>query len=192
MAPETAFGVPTRWERDPDRVAVMLPGAAYVPARPLLHFARKVLVRYGWSVQEIWWESPETRDPDEMAHWVIERARAALDAEGDARRVLLVAKSLGSFAAPVVAERGLPAIWLTPLLRYAHVVDALRSSREPALLVGGGADRSWDVETAGTTGHEYVEIPGADHGLEGEGPVESARMLAEVTAAMDRFVAGLG
>ena len=94
--------------------------------------------------------------------------------------------------APVAAERGLPGIWLTPLLRYAHVADALRSNREPALLVGGGADRSWDVETAGTTGHEHVEIPGADHGLEGTDPVESARMPVEVAAAMDRFVAGLG
>ncbi|NJP92534.1 alpha/beta hydrolase [Nonomuraea sp. FMUSA5-5] len=192
MAPETVFGVPTRWERDSDKVAVLLPGAAYVPARPLLHFARTVLVRRGWSVQEIWWETPETRDQDEMAAWVLEQARAALDAEGDVPRVLLVAKSLGSFAAPLVAERGLPAIWLTPLLRYTLVADALRRSREPALLVGGGADRSWDGKTAVATGHEYVEIPGADHGLEGEDAVESARMLVDATTAMDRFVAALG
>ncbi|MCK2217674.1 hypothetical protein MF672_028345 [Actinomadura sp. ATCC 31491] len=98
MAPDTVFGIPTRAEGDPERVAVLLPGAGYVPARPLLHFARAVLVQHGWTVQEIWWEAPATRDPDELGGWVAGQARAALDAERDARRLLVVAKSLATFA----------------------------------------------------------------------------------------------
>src|SRR5690606_24689889 len=47
---------------------------------------------------------------------------------GRRRRPLVVAKSLGSFAAPVVAARGLPAIWLTPLLGQETVVAALRAA----------------------------------------------------------------
>ncbi|MEW9549593.1 alpha/beta fold hydrolase [Nonomuraea sp. NPDC050783] len=190
MAPEAVFGVPTRHEGDPERVAVLLPGAGYVPARPLLHYARTVLARHGWSVQEVWWQAPETEDVVERSRWVAGQARAALDRER-AGRLLLVGKSLGTFAAPVAAERGLPAIWLTPLLGYDVVVAGLRGTPAPALLVGGTADRSWDGDVARGLGHEYVEIPGADHGLEGGDPVESARMLADVTAAMNRFVGGL-
>ncbi|MFG1705131.1 alpha/beta hydrolase [Nonomuraea sp. M3C6] len=190
MAPERIFGFPTRFEGDPDRVAVLLPGGGYMPARPLLHYARAVLKQHGWSVQEIWWEPPTTPGIEDRAEWVLDQARRALDAE-KAQQLLLVGKSLGTFAAPLAAERGLPAIWLTPLLTMETVVEGLRRSEAPTLLVGGTADRLWDSETARTLDHPYVEIPGADHGLETGDPVESVEMLKEVTTAMSRFVAGL-
>ncbi|MCK2217673.1 hypothetical protein MF672_028340 [Actinomadura sp. ATCC 31491] len=83
------------------------------------------------------------------------------------------------------------------MLRYEPVVAGLRRNPEPALLVGGGADGSWDGDVAREltrqpgVRREYVEIPGANHGLEGGGPVRSARMLADVVVAMDRFAGTL-
>ena len=192
MAAETIFGFPTRHEGDPDRVAVLLPGGGYMPARPLLHFARAVLVRHGWSVQEIWWEPPPTSwNMDEREKWVLDRARQAVDAE-QADRVLLVGKSLGTLAAPLAADRGLPAIWFTPLITLGGVLEALRRSAAPTLLVGGTHDRWWDGAAVRTLDHQYVEIPGADHGLElGDDPVGSVQILKDVTAAVSRFVEGL-
>ncbi|MGV9387128.1 hypothetical protein ACWDRB_65915 [Nonomuraea sp. NPDC003707] len=191
MVPERIFGAATRHDGDPDRVAVLLPGRGYVPARPLLHFAGAVLRRHGWSVREVWWQSPATQDAGELAGWVMEQARQALDGER-AERLLLVGKSLGTFAAPLAAERGLPAIWLTPLLRHEAVVEALRRTGAPTVLVGGSADKLWDGEAARGLGHPYLEVPGADHGLEAfEDPVRSVEILRDVTAEMDRFVAGL-
>ncbi|GAA3226950.1 hypothetical protein [Nonomuraea helvata] len=191
MVPETVFGVPTRHEGDPERVAVLLPGGAYVPARPLLHFARVVLVQHGWTVQEVWWEPPAGDVFAEREAWAVERAREAVAAES-AAQVLLVGKSLGTLAAPIAAERGLPAIWLTPLVTFDSVVGALRRSEAPTLLVGGTADKSWDGEVARGLGHPYLEVPDANHGMEIFGdPVASARALTDVTEAMHRFVAGL-
>ncbi|WP_433431618.1 hypothetical protein [Nonomuraea sp. CA-141351] len=191
MAPETVLGVPTRHEGDPDRVAILLPGASYVPARPLLHFARVVLAHHGWTVQEVWWEPPTADTMAGREAWVVERAREAVEAES-AGQVLVVGKSLGTLAAPLAAERGLPAIWLTPLLTVESVVGALRRSKAPTLLVGGAADKLWDGEVARGLGHPYLEVPDADHGMEIFGdPVASARVLKDVTEAMDRFVAGL-
>ncbi|SDK89888.1 hypothetical protein SAMN05421869_12018 [Nonomuraea jiangxiensis] len=158
----------------------------YVPARPLLHFARGILVRRGWTVREVWWQPPADPATDWEA-WVMDQARSALDGV-QARHVLLVGKSLGACAAPLAAERGLPAIWLTPLLGREGVVAALRRSQAPTLLVGGTADRSWDGELVRSLAHPYVEIPGAHHGLETDDPVESVEMLKQVTAAMSRFV----
>ncbi|MFI7635239.1 hypothetical protein [Nonomuraea sp. NPDC049400] len=191
MVPAKVCGVPTRHEGDPDRVAVLLPGAAYVPARPLLHFARAVLAHHGWTVQEVWWEPPAGGALAEREAWVVERAREAVEAES-AGQVLLVGKSLGSLAAPFAAERGLPAIWLTPLLTMESVIGALRRSEAPTLLVGGAADKAWDGEVARGLGHPYLEVPDADHGMEIFGdPVASAQVLTDVTEAMHRFVAGL-
>jgi hypothetical protein len=57
---------------------------------------------------------------------------------------VMIGKSLGSLAAPVVADRGLAAIWFTPLLTDEPTVAALRRATGPCLLVGGTADQFWD------------------------------------------------
>lgn len=192
MATQALFGGPTRHEADPDRVAVILPGAGYTAARPLLHYARAVLAHHDWSVQEVWWTHPHELDWAETIAWVGEQARRALDAE-TAARPLLVGKSLGSLAAPVAADRGLPAIWLTPLLSRPEVREALGRATAPTLLVGGTADGTWHGDAARALGHPYVEVTGADHGLEQpDDPLKSVENLGVVTAGMSEFLAGLG
>ncbi|GAA2386723.1 hypothetical protein Cme02nite_67890 [Catellatospora methionotrophica] len=180
-----------RHHGDPDRVAIILPGGGYTPARPLLHLARVVLAHHGWSVQELWWTPPDTGDLDERATWVVGQAVAAVEAES-AKRVMLVGKSLGSLAAPVAAERGLPAIWFTPLLFHPTVVDALGATEAPTQLIGGGGDHSWDPRLADDLGLPCLELPGADHALENaDDPVRSAENLVRVTRCLHGFVGGL-
>ncbi|MFC7244591.1 alpha/beta hydrolase [Catellatospora aurea] len=182
---------PDRHQADPDRLAIILPGGGYTPARPLLHLARNVLAHHGWSVRELWWTPPATIDMDERAAWVVAQAVAAVEAES-AKRIMLVGKSLGTFAAPVAAERGLPAIWLTPLLFHSSVVDALGATEAPTQLIGGTGDHSWDPRLADDLGLACLELPGADHALEHpDDPVRSAENLVRVTRCMHGFVAGL-
>ena len=183
VSPET-----TRYDGDPGRVAIILPGVRYTPAAPLLHYARAVLLARGWTVQEIWWGDAPSQGREE---WVGEHASTALAWE-NAEELLLVGKSLGTLAAPVAAERGLPAVWLTPLLTEPAVVDALTRASRPRLLVGGTADPLWHAAAARRTGAELLEVPGADHGMEVDSdPVRSVEILREVTVAMERFVGGL-
>jgi hypothetical protein len=188
---ERAPSLPTRLEGDPDRVVLLLPGNGYSPARPLLHFARAVFARHGWTTQEVWWPMPAPVPPERFRAYANEHAGAALARE-TAARVAVVGKSLGSFAAATVADRGLPAIWLTPLLHQPEVVADLRRSHAPTLLLGGLADRSWIPSVARELEHRYVEFADADHGLEtDDDPVNSAEILKRATAAMDAFVAKL-
>jgi hypothetical protein len=183
VSPET-----TRYDGDPGRVAIILPGVRYTPAAPLLHYARAVLLARGWTVQEIWWGDAPGQG---RAEWVREHTLTALARE-NAQELLLVGKSLGTLAAPVAAERGLPAVWLTPLLTEPAVVDALTRASRPRLLVGGTADPLWQGDVARRTGADLLEVPGADHGMEVDSdPVRSAEILREVTVAMERFVGGL-
>ncbi|NRQ34117.1 alpha/beta hydrolase [Nonomuraea sp. NN258] len=189
MYPETVHGWPTRAERDPDRVALLFHGRFCVPARPLIQFAAQVLGKHGWTTQEVWWEPPAQPEDDDPA-WVHDQVGAALAAES-ASTLLLLGKSLSSLAAPLAAERGLPAIWLTPLLHRPLVVEGLARAKAPALLVGGTADPSWRPGTIRDLPLEVLELPNADHGLGTDDPIESAAMLRRVTAAVDAFAGGL-
>jgi pimeloyl-ACP methyl ester carboxylesterase len=181
----------TRYDADPDRVAIVLPGANYPPAGPLLHFARLVLVRRGWTVQELWWNAPVWTDRATAVAWVRARAADALARE-HAPRKLLVGKSLGSMAAGLAADQGLPAVWFTPLLTDSDVAAALQRRTAPVLLAGGTADRLWNSDTARDLDAEILEIPGADHALETpDDPLGSVEILGRVVVALEEFVVQL-
>jgi len=190
---------PERVERATDRVALLIPGEFYPPERPLLHFARAVFARYGWTTQEVRWpERPPQRDGQELHVWFA-RLRSFVNAHvgrildrETAPRIALAGKSMGAFAAALAADRNLPGMWLTPVLRDSELPGDLRRSAAPFLLVGGTADPCWDPAAARGFGQPVYEAPGADHGMEiADDPVRSAEVLRQVTIAMDAHVRGL-
>jgi hypothetical protein len=180
-------------EGPPVGTAVIVPGRAYPPAAPLSFFAGFVLLRHGWSVRQVWWDPPPYGSDEETLAWVRGEVEPALPASG---RVLLLGKSLGTWAAPVAAERGLPAVWLTPILEVAAITDAIAANPAPQLLVGGTADDFWDGAVArGLAGRgcAVLEIPEADHILMVPGdPVRGVEVHAEVMRTLDVWLAGLG
>ena len=169
------------------RVAVLLPGAIYSPNHPVLYYAREVLQAQGWSVEEVWW------NPEELASEgaLISKAKAAFDRVAD-QNPLVVGKSLGSLALPLVAQRSWPAIWLTPLLNRPELIAALKIVTSKTLLVGGTADDFWNSAVATSSGHQVLEMPGADHALEIPGdPLASVGLLSELVTIMKVFVGSL-
>ena len=167
---------------------MLAPGARYSVQAPLLWFAAAVARGHGTGVLGLLDEPPAHVDPFE---WARECVRAALDLEPAAKQ-LVIGKSLASAATGLVAERGLPAVWLTPLLDRDFVVEGLLRVTAPTLLIGGGADPTWRpaVLEARPSQVELLELPDADHGLELPGdPVASIDGLARVVAAVERFVA---
>jgi len=175
------------FDGDSERVAILLPGAAYVPAAPLLWYAREVLQAEAWTVLQVW----DTWDRSDDAHqWVAERFEAALEYVGQAPSRLIVAKSLTSLAIPAAAERDLPGVWLTPLLNRPDVRAGLEASNAPTLAVGGTADETWDSRfVANLTNLEVLEIDGADHTLQHPGdPAASIGALLLVVERIRRFV----
>lgn len=173
---------------EPIGLAVLLPGRHYRPDQPLLHFTTGVLRDRGWRVRQVWWE-PEQLDLDATAAWAGEELAAAVgDHDGP---VLVVAQSLGTFAAPYAADRQWPAIWLAPVLLAESVVDGIRRNEAEQLLVGGTADdiAGWDSELTDDLPADVLEIAGADHLLEIPGhAVASAALLGELMDAVDDWV----
>jgi hypothetical protein len=173
---------------DPGRCAVVLPGVAYFSQAPLLWFAREAAAARGWSALELTERAP--RDEDPFA-WMRARATRAMDA-AEADTVAVIGKSLASGAAPLVADRGLPAVWLTPLLNRPEVARALEAATAPALLVGSPADPTWGEGTVPER-LEVLELPGLDHSLQVDGdPLASLDVLRRVTERIGEFFGRIG
>jgi hypothetical protein len=173
-----------RHEGDPSRCAVILPGVRYFSQAPLLWFAREAARAGGWSVVEVDERAPADQEP---FAWMREQAKRALEAASDAELTVVIGKSLGSAAAPLV--RG-PAVWLTPLLTQEAIVEALRTTEAPTLLVGSPDDPTWgEGAVPGNEALEVLELHGLDHSLQVSGdPRASLDALARVTERVGAFL----
>jgi hypothetical protein len=147
---------------DPERTAIVLPGA-WLAGMPVHAYAIEGLISVGWRAVLVWDEFLDrSQDP---LQWVRARVDAAVEYARDAKRFIVVGKSLSTRAAGAAADRGWPAVWLTPLLNDAEVVAMIRRRTAPALLIGGTADQSWDGGLARELSDDVLELDGADHGL---------------------------
>ncbi|GAB3654564.1 alpha/beta hydrolase [Glycomyces tarimensis] len=174
------------------RQALLLPGRNYGVQGPLLMFAHVALQSRGAHTYPVEWKHPErlTVDAQTMVDGVCEQVEGVLDLVHNDDPPLLVGKSLGSAAAALAAHHGLPAIWLTPLLQDYPIVQALRRTTAPYLLIGGTADAAWNSALARELPGEVCEIPGADHGMfvPGRPLVASAHALADIVEAIETFI----
>ncbi|WP_432485420.1 alpha/beta hydrolase [Kineococcus esterisolvens] len=177
MAPQRALLDVSTHDGDGERAATVLPGRGYTCDAPLLHHVRLLLRTRGWSVRTVRWRTPPA--PEQLLHLAPE----LLDAV-QARQHLVVAKSLSTRILPLAVQRGLPGIWLTPLLREPDLCRAAGRATAPTLLVGGSADPYWDAAAARQSGQRVLEVAGADHSMEVPGDVgASMQSLQAVLAA---------
>lgn len=161
------------------------------PSTPLLFYAAAAAEARGAEV-DLWeWRRPaddRSWQPENLPGWIDPQVSSVLDAAGDSP--LVIAKSLGTYAAAQVATRGLPAIWLTPLLHVPALVAELERASAPFLLVGGTADTPyWDPATARRLTPHVLEVEGADHAMFVPGPLAgSATVLGRVATAVEQFL----
>lgn len=124
--------------------------------------------------------------PPERGPWVIEQIAAALRGLPEP---LVIVNSLGTLGAGLVVDRGLPAVWITPLLHRPEVVDGLRRAAAPCLLIGGTVDPSWCPDLVRELSPYVCETADADHGLRVPGPLaRSAAVLGAVATAVEEFL----
>jgi hypothetical protein len=172
-----------------ERRVVLLPGARYPTRAPLLWFAREVAVSRGYGVLELLEEPPAGEDP---FAWVRDRATRVLD-HAPSQLDVVIGKSLSSDVADLAAERGLPAVWLTPLLDRPGIVSALARTGRPTLLVGSTADPTWRPEALPPNVMlDVLELDGLDHALQlPDDPQHSLKVLGKVAKRVDRFLGAL-
>jgi predicted alpha/beta-hydrolase family hydrolase len=170
--------------------AVLVPGRGYPPMAPLLFFTGLALLQHGWRVEHHWWDPPAYESDEQTITWVRSEVAGALPTSG---RVMVVGKSLGTWATPLAAERELPAIWLTPILDDPALVRPIAANPAPQLLIGGSADELWDSAVARDLASRtctVVEIPGADHIMLRPGDVVGGvEAHVEVVRAIESWLA---
>lgn len=198
---ETAGGVSRAWDRYRGATrrgtVLMLPGRAYSCEMPLLAWTTRALQGAGWTVFHARWALPAVPErPRDFVEGVVRQFEAMPREPGP---VLVVAKSLGTLAAHLAAERRYPAVWLTPVVRAVGVsplaaesealASRLRDYPAPNLVVGGTADDLWvnGFRGSGTV----VEMVDADHGLEAPDWQASFRNHERSLLAVHRFVSAL-
>jgi hypothetical protein len=187
MSEPAAF--PVAFHRpEAERRVVILPGARYPTRAPLLWFAREVALAKGFGVLEVLDEPPAGSDP---FAWMRDRAQRALDHE-PAPTTVVIGKSLASDAAGLVADRELPAVWLTPLLDRPEVAAAITRATRPVLLFGGTDDPTWRPEAVGDSALiDFHELAGHDHSLQiPREPIGSLASLKKVTKQIERWLGG--
>ena len=168
--------------------AVVIPGRLFGPGAPLLMFTGDVARSRGAQVHRHEWAGTPPEGLDGLEPWV----RAQL-LPLPADEPLLIGKSLGTYAAALAAERDLPAVWLTPLLRHPPLVAALSRATAPFLLLGGSADPMWDGGVGRRLTPHVFEVPEADHGMYVPGPVNATiAVLTQVVDAMAEFLDEIG
>jgi hypothetical protein len=172
--------------------ALVIPGGRFGPAAGLLMYAGLVADRRGATVhRHSWSQEPSGPFEPEIESWVCADVARVLDVVGDSP--LLIAKSLGTNAAALAAERVLPAVWLTPVLTVPWVASAMDRATAPFLLVGGTADPMWDGALARRLSPYVLEVEGADHGMQVPGPlVDTIAVLGRVVVEMEEFLSAVG
>jgi hypothetical protein len=163
--------------------ALVLPGAGYTVDHPALFWACQVLAQVGWRVVTMRWRADNVAEAERRDF--VEQGADLLDAEaGPGPRTLVLAKSLGSYAAAWASDRGYPAVWLTPVLTDELVADALRSYSAPSLLIGGTADPLWSTPAVAAADQQILELKDVDHALHRAGDWRAS--LAALGSDVDR------
>lgn len=172
-----------RQDGETSHLAIFLPGYAYGPDRPALHYPVRLLTELGADaliLKKIYASVPgfASLPENERIRMIVADALSACTA-GLARReysrITLVGKSLGTIAMARLLKllpelQDAECIWLTPILQHERSRAIILEKKPRSLFVIGTADQYYDPEILqeleqGTNGRSLV-LPDAHHGLE--------------------------
>jgi hypothetical protein len=189
-----------------DRIAIVFPGIGYTCWMPLLYYTANFLLKKGYDVLLVEYDYKNDRfkssSAKEKVDWLnfdAEASHKAAMAEGKYRHVLLLGKSLGTFALVHLNNtvKGVgESVWLTPLIGKSGAVgiemyDKIKGVCKNGLFIIGTADPGYDkakIERLEALGAKFLCIEHADHSLEIENdPRQSLKALELVVNEIDKL-----
>ena len=179
------------------KYAVIFPGAGYTKDRPLLYYAGKLAISYGYELVHIDFSDmnitkEKLLDEHKMAEILAEclvRTHAALNGLDlmNADRVVFVSKSVGTVVAGAYAkEHDIPAeqIFFTPLEALEQFIkagsgEAFFGDNDPY------ANPAAVQEICESYNIKYHRFKGANHSLETGLPLDDIEIMADVMRVVD-------
>ncbi|MCP8967790.1 alpha/beta hydrolase [Ectobacillus ponti] len=166
----------THIETGSDTVCFMLSGVGYTYEKPLLYYSTMALLERGIDVVQIHYsyEADLLQRPfADIVQTMLQDIEPVLAAVPHTKAIF-IAKSLGTIplAAALLkreAYQESSMIFLTPLLKFPEVYEALLHSTQQGLVVIGTEDPHYDagkLEQLGQTGLRIQAVPGANHSLD--------------------------
>jgi hypothetical protein len=188
--------------RSGDHLLVLLPGALFSPWMAIYQLLLELAAMRGADVLagDFRYDREVLEAPD-ADHWRIlgDDAEALWEARGAARRVSIVAKSLGTRQAAALLERGVFAegvsiVWLTPTLRSGRLRTASAGGAR-SLWIAGTADPHYTKEgwreVTTRPGSRGLLLEAVGHGFDDPAdPRRTLRALGSMVEATDGFLFG--
>jgi hypothetical protein len=189
------------------KLAIIFPGVGYTCQMPLLYYTTNILLENGYDA--IWIEYDyknekfESSDSNEQLRWLNFDAEASYNAStagNKYKKILLVGKSLGTFALSHLngtAKNIEKTIWLTPLLGKSgttglEMYDKVKAASKNSLFIIGTEDPHYNkskIEGLGKRDVKFVSIIGANHSLEiGNDSIKSLKALQQIAKAIKEFL----
>ena len=188
----------------PKTLALILPGLNYSCDMPLLFYPAKLMLDRGADVLQVHSDYTtaiyQTANRQDQAVWLATDTQAALRAgraQDDYRQLVLVGKSIGTLALASLVEGDLDlaavAIWLTPLLTQARLLQAAASTRLPGLFVASRSDPTFEAgaleRIQEQANAEALLFDGANHSLEIPGDLfQSLEIMRQVLQGIQSFL----
>ncbi len=190
-----------------EKLAIVFPGIGYNCQMPVLYYPTLTLLENGYDVLWVEYnyknEGFGKRSDKEKVSWMNFDAEASYDAalrKGRYKHVLLVGKSLGTFALVFLNSKKKidRSLWLTPLLKTANAVnvelfDDIKKVCKGGLFIIGTEDSHYDkrrMDGLIKSGAEFIAIDGADHSMEIEGNVHKSLAALEKIIKETEKIAG--
>lgn len=192
--------------KQPQKLAILLPGFGYINDMPLLHYAREAAVEAGLDVLRIdyaynhdpeWAQMPDAAQT-EWLYADVDAVLKAARAHNAYTQIILIGKSLGTMAMAHLLEQSaqLPDsrwVWLTPVLTDPTLRRNIVRFHPRSLVMIGTADRYFDpavlseLAQSGPVRTEIIE--NANHSLEIPGDIPgSIEALGRVVKAVQQFI----
>jgi dienelactone hydrolase len=189
------------------KLAIIFPGVGYTCQMPLLYYTTSILLENGYDA--IWIEYDyknekfESSDSDEQLRWLnfdAEASHNAATAGNKYKKILLVGKSLGTFALSHLNETTKnieKTIWLTPLLGKSgttglEMYGKIKKVSKNSLFIIGTEDPHYDegkIEGLKKRDVKFVSVIGANHSMEIENDsFKSLKVLEQVTKEIKEFL----
>jgi predicted alpha/beta-hydrolase family hydrolase len=189
------------WAIGSDTLVVMLPGLGYTNDMPLMFYVQELAVGRRWDVLQVNYEyrGLEGTTKEQRVMRMADDCRAALKtavARGGHRRVVLVGKSLGTIAMTTLLEGNIEqdvvALWLTPIIKWPEVRNAMIATASTSTVVIGTQDDHFDpafLDGMQGKGALVDIVDGADHSLDVEAGVgASIGVMRQVIERLDGFL----
>lgn len=185
------------------KLAIFLPGIGYTAKSPLFHYTERLLLEQEYDILRInydytnpLYDSFTVSEIEEAVKIDVKRVIDQTLKGSIYEKFFIVGKSIGTVALANELERAAfkeaKVVWLTPLIKYKRVFDAIKDSSNPSLCFIGDKDHYFDrdrmEELQQNPQLDSHILPDVNHGMDCAGdPIKSIDVLKQVITDIQTF-----